>query len=140
MVFKTNENQLFEIKKISKKLKVDKLQLKSAQIYNFENNTNLIPSINKYARYRKNKNGVYIIKSKLKNKCWRMWTSPVITISGDVIPCCFDKDAKFIMGNIYKNTFKEIWQNNNYKNFRKKILKSRTSIAMCKNCTEGLRV
>ena len=50
------------------------------------------------------------------------------------------KDAKFIMGNIYKNTFKEIWQNNNYKNFRKKILKSRTSIAMCKNCTEGLRV
>ena len=139
LVLKTNEHQISEIKRLAKKLGVDKLQLKSAQIYDFENNSSLIPRINKYSRYKKNKNGNYSIKSKLKNRCWRMWTNPVITISGDVIPCCFDKDAKYVMGNINKNSFKEIWQSKNYIDFRKRILKSRRSIEMCKNCTEGLK-
>jgi len=139
LVFKTNEAQITDIKQLAKQLKVDKLQLKSAQIYNFENNSNLIPRINKYSRYKKNKNGNYSIKSKLKNRCWRMWTNPVITVSGDVIPCCFDKDSKYVMGNINKNSFKEIWQSKNYQNFRKKILNSRKSVEMCRNCTEGLK-
>jgi len=140
LVFKTNEHQIADIKQLAESIGVDKLELKSAQIYNFENNNNLIPTINKYSRYKKNKSNVYTIKSKLKNRCWRMWTNPVITISGDVIPCCFDKDAKYIMGNVYNNTFKEIWQSKKYQNFRKKILKSRKNIEMCRNCTEGLNL
>ena len=138
LVFKTNEHQISDIKNLSNELSVNGLQLKSAQIYNYKNDSSLIPSINKYSRYKKDKNDNYSIKSKLKNRCWRMWTNPVITISGDVIPCCFDKDAEFIMGNINENTFKEIWGSEKYQNFRKKIFTSRKNIEMCRNCTEGL--
>ncbi|MBN1252643.1 MAG: SPASM domain-containing protein [Bacteroidales bacterium] len=140
LVLKTNEHQIKEIKKLSKALGVNKLQLKSAQIYDYKNNSLLIPDIQKYSRYKKQKDGSFEIRSKLKNKCWRMWTNPVITIEGDVIPCCFDKDAKYKMGNIKEESFEKIWRNKNYCNFRKRILKSRKNIDMCRNCTEGLRI
>ncbi|NPA44977.1 MAG: radical SAM protein, partial [Chlorobi bacterium] len=59
LVFKFNEHQISEIKKLSKDLQVDKLELKSAQIYDFKNDNNFIPSNKKYSRYKKNEQGVY---------------------------------------------------------------------------------
>ena len=46
LVFKHNEHQLGEIKSLAKQLSVDKLEIKSAQIYNFEKSNN-IPTIEK---------------------------------------------------------------------------------------------
>jgi len=138
LVFKFNEHQIPEIKKLSKELKVDKLELKSAQIYDFKNDVDFIPKNNKYSRYRKNKDGDYIIKSKLKNKCERLWVSSVITNTGEVLPCCFDKNAKYSFGNISDNSFKSLNNNDEAIKFRKAFLADRKQIDICKNCTEGL--
>ena len=64
----------------------------------------------------------------------------VITWDGKVIPCCFDKDAKHSMGTLANTSFTEIWNSDNYKNFRKSVLTSRSEIEMCKNCSEGTTV
>lgn len=135
LVFRHNENELTEIKKLAKKLKVNKFELKSAQIYDFENGNILIPSNKKYSRYRK-VGEKYIIKNKLKNKCFRLWTNPVITYDGKVVPCCFDKNAEYKLGDLKKNTFNEILNDKFYKKFRKKNLSHRDIISICKNCTE----
>jgi len=140
LVFKFNEHQIPEIKKLSKELGVDKLELKSAQIYDFKNDTEFIPLNTKYSRYKKDAAGKYQIKSKLKNKCIRMWESSVITNTGEVLPCCFDKDAKHSSGNITQHSFKEINNNKESVKFRKALLSNRKQIDMCKNCTEGLRI
>ena len=115
------------------------MKIKTAQIYNFEEGNELIPKNNKWARYRK-VGGKYEIKNKLLNHCWRMWQSAVITWDGIMVPCCFDKDAKYQMGNVLENKVKEIWQNGQYQSFRKLILKSRKNIDICKNCTEGTKI
>ena len=133
-----NEHQINEARIFAKKLAVDEINFKTAQIYDFKNGNPLIPQNEKYSRYRKQKDGTYRIKSKLKNRCWRMWSQPVITSSGDVVPCCFDKDAKYKMGNLNNHTFKEIWGSDNYKNFRNMVLSDRKSIDICRNCTEGV--
>ena len=138
LVFKFNEHQISEIKKLSEELKVDKLELKSAQIYDFENDSDFITSVEKYSRYKKDTNGKYIIKSKLKNKCKRLWEASVITNTGEVLPCCFDKDAKYSFGNINDNYFFEINNNEKAIKFRKTFLQNRKQIDICKNCTEGL--
>lgn len=135
LVFKHNENEINEIKKLSEKLKINKLELKSAQIYDFENGNKLIPSNEKYSRYKK-AGEKYFIKNELKNKCFRLWENPVITCDGKVIPCCFDKNAEYKMGDLKENTFNEIWNNKFYKEFRKKILTSRKEVSICKNCIE----
>lgn len=140
LVTRNNEHQINEIKQLAKELKVDKLSLKTAQIYDYKNGNSLIPKLRKYSRYKKNRNGSYSIKNTMQNRCKRAWTTSVITWNGDVLPCCFDKDADFKMGNLKEKSFKEIWHSLKYQSFRKKIRNNRKSIEMCKNCTEGMKI
>lgn len=136
LVLKTNENKIIEIRQLAKDLEVDELQLKTTQFYEFENGNPLMPENNKYSRYIKNQDGKYLLKKKIKNRCLRMWQSLVITWDGKIVPCCFDKDADYILGDLNKNAFPEIWKGNLYKEFRKNILHHRKDIPICYNCTE----
>ena len=85
-------------------------------------------------------NGKWSIKNPLDNHCWRMWSGAVITWDGKVVPCCFDKDAQHSMGDLHSHSFTEIWNNDQYKDFRASILRSRSEVEMCKNCSEGTQV
>lgn len=140
LVVKPNEHQIPEVKKLAKQYGVDKLAFKTAQIYDYENGNDLIPSIDKYSRYRRKGDGTYAIKNELENKCWKMWQSCVVTWDGQVIPCCFDKDASHSMGHLQDESFRDIWFSQGYSKFRNAILNARSEIEICKNCTEGLKV
>jgi hypothetical protein len=56
------------------------------------------------------------------------------------VPCCFDKDATHTLGEVSVSLFKTIWKSASYKQFRASVLRSRSEIEMCKNCTEGTKV
>jgi radical SAM protein with 4Fe4S-binding SPASM domain len=140
LVVKPNEHQIPELYKLAKELGVDKVKLKTAQIYDFENGNPLIPSIGRYSRYAQQPDGTYKIKNLLKNECWKLWHSCVITWDGIVVPCCFDKDAEHKMGDLKEGSFKEIWSGSAYSAFRKQLLKGRDQIDICTNCTEGCKV
>jgi radical SAM protein with 4Fe4S-binding SPASM domain len=140
LVVKPNEHQIEDAKLLAKELKVDAIRFKTAQVYNYENGNPLIPNNEKYARYKKKKDGTYTIKNTYKNNCWRMWSSAVITQNGEVVPCCFDKDATYQFGNLDEQSFAEIWQSKPYHNFRKQVFTNRKAIDICRNCTEGTKV
>lgn len=140
LVVKPNEHQIPEVKALAKKLGVNKVALKTAQIYDYENGSNLIPENPKYSRYIHNKDGTYAFKNQLLNRCWKMWHSCVITWDGRVVPCCFDKDAAHSMGELSEKSFQEVWNGNAYQNFRNALLQSRSEIDICKNCTEGTKI
>ena len=140
LVVKPNEHQIHEVKRIGNELGVNEVKFKTAQIYDFGNGNDLIPTLDGYSRYKQNSDGKWSIKNPLDNHCWRMWSGAVITWDGKVIPCCFDKDAQHSMGNLYSHSFKEIWNNKQYKDFRASILRSRSEVEMCKNCSEGTQV
>jgi len=140
LVVKPNEHQVDEIRTIANSLGVDQVVFKSAQVYEYEHGNPLIPENDKYSRYRIGKDGRYGIKNKLLNHCWKMWHSCVITWDGQVVPCCFDKDASHPMGNLQNDSFSAIWNNQRYRQFRASLFKHRKSIDICKNCTEGTKV
>jgi len=141
LVVKPNEHQVEDVKKLAAEIGVDDVWFKTAQVYDYENDPNqLIPTIAKYSRYRKNKNNTVEVKNTLQNHCWRLWHAPVITWDGLVVPCCFDKDAQHQLGDLKGKPFKEIWQNGKYTAFRKKIMQSRKNIDICANCSEGTKV
>jgi radical SAM protein with 4Fe4S-binding SPASM domain len=140
LVVKPNEHQIEDVKQLAKELGVDEVGFKTAQIYDYEDGSDLIPTIDKYSRYKQMPNGKWEVKNKLLNHCWKMWHSSVITWDGKVVPCCFDKDAEHEMGNVDGQSFKAIWHSPGYDNFRKSLIRSRTEIEMCKNCTEGTKV
>ena len=141
LVVKPNEHQIEDIKKLAEEIGVDQVRFKTAQVYDYENDPNgLIPTINKYSRYKKDKNGNMQVKSGMKNHCWKLWHANVITWDGLVVPCCFDKDAMHRLGNLKMQNFKDIWRNENYKQFRSELMTSRQNIDICANCSEGLSV
>lgn len=140
LVVKPNEHQIENVKQLGKEIGVDDVWFKTAQVYDYENDPNhLIPTIDKYSRYKKTNNG-HEFKGKLANHCWRLWHDPVITWDGLVAPCCFDKDAQHKLGDLKQKSFKEIWENGEYKKFRTAILKGRKNIDICSNCSEGTKV
>lgn len=141
LVVKPNEHQIEDVKKLAKEVGVDEVRFKTAQVYDYENDPNhLIPENEKYSRYKKNIEGKHTAKNKLQNHCWKLWQANVITWDGMVVPCCFDKDATHRLGNLKNESFKEIWQNKKYKQFRQDITSSRKNINICANCSEGLSV
>ena len=140
LVVKPNEHEIDTIKQIAIDLGVDELRFKTAQVYDPRENHPLIPTNEKYSRYKKRADGLFVLKNKMKDECLRMWSGAVITWDGKVVPCCFDKDAKHQMGDLQQQSFKEIWQNNEYQQFRKQVFKDRSSIEICSNCSEGTKV
>ena len=140
LVVRPNEHQIEEAKQLANEYKVDEIRFKTAQVYDYENGNPLIPTIEKYSRYKRHANGKFSVKSSLDNHCWRMWSGAVVTWDGKVVPCCFDKDATHEMGNLSKEDFKSIWKGNAYSAFRNQLLKGRKEIDICKNCSEGTKV
>ena len=141
LVVRHNEHQVDEVRKLAKSVGVDDVWLKTAQVYDYENDPNqLIPVNEKYSRYKKDKSGKVVFKGNNENHCWRLWHDPVITWDGTVVPCCFDKDALHKLGNLKDQSFKELWQNKDYKEFRSQVLQSRNNVDICANCSEGVKV
>ena len=138
LVLGTNEHQLADIKQYARSLKVDKLNLKSAQLY-YNKDNSLLTSFSAYSRYESTTDGTLKIRSSLPDRCHRMWHSPVITWDGKILPCCFDKDAGYILGDMLTDSFDKIWTNPAYKEFRKRVFSSRKELSLCANCTEGLK-
>ncbi len=140
LVVKPNQHQIEEVKKLAAEIGIDEVAFKTAQVYEYENGNDLIPTLDKYSRYKKQSDGTFSIKNKLLNHCWKLWHSCVITWDGKIVPCCFDKDATHQLGDLHQKTFKEIWQGDSYNSFRTALLKSRNQIDICTNCTEGTKV
>lgn len=140
LVVRPNEHQIEDAKQLANEMGVDEIRFKTAQVYDFENGNPLIPTIEKYSRYKKTSKGTFELKNKMHNHCWRMWSSAVITWDGSIVPCCFDKDAKHKLGNMQFVAFSDIWKNKAYQHFRQSLLTHRQEIDICKNCSEGSKV
>lgn len=140
LVVKPNEHQIDEVYQLAEELGVDEVKLKTAQVYEHKHGNPLIPENDKYSRYKKNSDGTYSIKNSLDNNCWKLWHSCVITWDGGVIPCCFDKDAEYRLGDLEGLSFKEIWKGESYDQFRSQLMKGREHIEICRNCSEGTKV
>ncbi|HBQ84510.1 MAG: hypothetical protein A2X05_19035 [Bacteroidetes bacterium GWE2_41_25] len=136
LVNRINEHQVPQVRSFAKRIGAT-LKLKSMQVINEENTGKWLPAEAKYSRYELADN-IYINKNRIPDRCARLWFNPVITWDGKVIPCCFDKDAEHIMGDLNQETFREIWNGPGYRVFRKAILKDRSMIEICRNCTSGL--
>lgn len=68
-------------------------------------------------------------------KCWWLWRSLAIAHDGGVSPCCYNNNLRYDFGNINKNRFSEIWNNEKYKAARALFRgeKGKNNV-MCEKC------
>ncbi len=142
---RSNEHEWAEIRKQYKSLGADLLTFKTAQFYDFKHGNPLMPTDERYSRYKKQKDGTYKIKSawsifpprgdKRGASCHRLWSGCVMDVHGNILPCCFDKASKYAFGNLHTQSLADIWYNSRATTFRKHLLTNRQSIDICRNCT-----
>lgn len=128
---RTNEHEWDELRRQYRALGADTLTLKTAQLYDYAQGHPLMPSNPRYSRYRQNKQGLYSRKP-LGNGCWRVWSGCVITTTGDVLPCCYDKNHAHAYGNIMNAHIGELFNNPKAQAFRRAAMREQPAI--CREC------
>ena len=128
---RTNEHEWADFKKQYKALGADRLVFKTAQLYDYPNGHPLMPSDPRYSRYIQGKEGLYH-RRRLRKNCLRAWSGVVITTTGEVLPCCYDKSHAHAYGNIKESPLRELFCNAKSIAFRKAVLQEQPQI--CQEC------
>ncbi|MFQ6092742.1 MAG: radical SAM/SPASM domain-containing protein [bacterium] len=139
ILMRHNEHETEQMVSLAQRLKVDRLTLKTVQVTSGQEADQFLPTRRELRRYLFD-NGGLRMKGRPKNDCRWLWFCPVINWDGTVVPCCFDKDNRFPLGNVFQAApLKDIWRSEKYNALRRKILAARGEIALCHNCSEGLK-
>jgi len=138
LLFKHNLEEIDIAKSLAKEWGVDRVVFKTAQLEAFEKEEGekWLPDNPKLRRYDL-VNGKWKLRRKERPFCDRIYGSAVLQWDGTLVPCCFDKDGDYIVGNVKENDFNSVWKGKEFQDFRNMILNDKRP-EMCDNCTEGL--
>lgn len=69
--------------------------------------------------------------------CDKPWTSMTVLWNGRVVPCCFDYDGIFTLGNVGEQSLAEIWQGERLSRLRSCHREGNTqAVALCAQCKD----
>ncbi len=136
IIMRQNEHEIEQVKRMAKDIGVDKLDFKTVQIYT-RDDLHFLPTDHHLSRYMAEEKH-FELKTRLLNRCRRLWTQPVINWDGELSICCYDKDLSFRIGNISENSFAALWQGPAMNRIRRQILQNRAKYEICRNCGEGI--
>ena len=141
LVTQKNFSDIERFRAFAANIGADRVVFKTLQAASSENGDLYLPDTMKYTRYRRENNGSIVTDRRwlLKNRCLRLYYSFQVDWQGNILPCCFDKDSKYIMGNIFDDSVDDIWNSDKYNSFRNMLNNEGRILPMCKDCTEGLK-
>jgi len=134
LLLKHNTSEIEDFQNLAKKIGADRVLWKTVQVMDQSGAEKYLPENDQYSRY---KNGRFGQLKKTYDGCRRILYSAVIDWNGNVVPCCFDKDENYVVGNVVKDGLDKVWNGEKFAEFREKIA-SGDKPEMCSNCTEGL--
>jgi radical SAM protein with 4Fe4S-binding SPASM domain len=138
LVMKHNEHEIPKVKKIADRLGVDRLLIKNIEVRSLDEAKEWLPQNEKFRRYDYT-GDQYVVKGIEKNSCARPWLSTLINWDGTFVPCCFDKNGEYPMGNVHQIiSVDEMWKGSSITEFRSNLLRNRQNINICRNCNKGL--
>jgi len=136
LVMKHNEHEIPEMRRLAGEIGVDRLLIKNIEVRSPEEADQWLPENEAFRRYHFDGNSL-LVKNSEKESCTRPWLSTLINWDGTVVPCCFDKNGHYGMGNILNAQAAEIWKGDDFQDFRSKLLRDRRDIDICRNCNQG---
>ena len=63
-----------------------------------------------------------------------------VNVDGSVTPCCYlrpDMGDAYVMGNVFKTPFVEVWRGERYRAFRERMQRDRSAMPVCGTCRGG---
>jgi radical SAM protein with 4Fe4S-binding SPASM domain len=138
IVMKHNESEIDLFYKMAKELCVDEARLLSPCVRSWQQARELLPENKSYWYYDERALNEGMLKPKRipAHRCNWIYFSSVILANGDVVPCCRDIQGDYVMGNILKEDFINIWNNEKYRKFRETIRYSQENLKLCTLCSD----
>jgi MoaA/NifB/PqqE/SkfB family radical SAM enzyme len=72
-----------------------------------------------------------------RNPCRNLWNCPTIHWNGRVCSCFMDYDETRPLGSLSKNSFRDIWYGDAYRQLRARFRNSWLDLPLCGNCASG---
>ncbi len=145
IVMRHNEHEISSLKELAKSLGVDALTLKT--LNPSANNTyrgkeeppakhglELLPENHRYRRFDFAGNGDTPIHAS-SNPCKNLWNAPAIHWDGKVCPCTYDYDDRFVLGDLKKEAFEEVWRGRSYRRMRRMLRQNDKANHFCNKCS-----
>jgi radical SAM protein with 4Fe4S-binding SPASM domain len=67
-------------------------------------------------------------------RCAMPWERMTVAWDGSVVPCCFDYDLKYVLGDLRKESLSDIWNGRRINELREEFLTNEVTNPLCKNC------
>lgn len=141
---KHNEHEMPLLKDFARSLGADVLTIKSLNPHdhgevdaNIATGLTFMPQDPRYRRFEYDEQG-----SRLRldqNPCKRPWMNPSIHWDGKVSLCTFDAQDHFVMGDLTKESFRDIWWGDEYSRFRSRFRHNYRAIPFCDGCTNAYK-
>lgn len=137
IVMRHNEHQINDFLKWAQEIGVDKANVIDPVVRNMFEAHAYLPKDKKYWFYDEDafEKGFLKPKQVLKNECIWIWNSIQLNWNGDAVPCCRDPLGKFILGNVFEDGLKNLWNGKKATDFRKRILTSQRGTSICNLCS-----
>lgn len=131
---RSNEHEWQWIERHYKALGATRLVFKTAQLYDYQHGHSLMPTDERYSRYKKGEDGTYHLARPRRRSCYRLWSGCVVTTMGEVLPCCYDKAGEHAFGSLMEQNLEQVWHNKNADDFRRQVLQDSHAIPICREC------
>lgn len=132
IVFRHNEHQIADFKRLARQWGADRVVLKTAQIETSATAADLLPLNPKHSRYHLAADGNIAPKRQFNTNCFRLRSTMVVTSNGDVALCCYDKNCRHRLGNVNQTNAISIWNSAEADNLRQQVWEN--GLKICRNC------
>ena len=134
ILMKHTQRQLEQARAFAKNLNARFLiKYLNLEMVNSADKEQFLPINKKYNMYTVKNNQVQL-QRKMKNVPCVAWDGIVINWDGSVNPCLFDYYSSIVLGNIKETSITQIWRGKLLQNLRKRILRNKRSIGICRRC------
>ena len=66
--------------------------------------------------------------------CTLPWEVMTVTWNGEVVPCCYDYDAKMVLGNMANQSLADIWNGEKLQAIRSEFIANKVTNPLCRHC------
>jgi radical SAM protein with 4Fe4S-binding SPASM domain len=140
-----NEHEIPKLKDMARSLGVDALTFKTLNPYSSDTNGSkatekkegwreFLPENPLYRRFKYSADRQSRLR-RTSNPCRQLWNNPVVHWDGKVCPCTYDYRDKYFLGDLKKDTLKNIWFGDAYRGIRRRFRADWEDIPLCKECS-----
>jgi radical SAM protein with 4Fe4S-binding SPASM domain len=91
------------------------------------------PRQERFRRFRTNASGERLRRR--HNPCKQLWNNPSIHWSGAVCPCSFDPQDKYVLGDLTRQNFHDVWHGEPYRKLRREFRSHWDQMHLCGECS-----